>query len=44
MPWLKLLHISAVIVWCGTLLYLPTLIASATGASLLVGGSEAFAI
>lgn len=31
MPWLKLLHISAVIVWCGTLLYLPTLIASATG-------------
>ena len=31
MPWLKLLHISAVIVWCGSLLYLPTLIASATG-------------
>lgn len=31
MPWLKLLHITAVIVWCGTLLYLPTLIASATG-------------
>lgn len=29
MPWLKLLHISAVIVWCGVLLYLPSaLIAS----------------
>jgi protoporphyrinogen IX oxidase len=26
MPWLKLLHISAVIVWCGALLYLPGLI------------------
>lgn len=26
MPWLKLLHISSVIVWCGTLLYLPMLI------------------
>lgn len=23
MPWLKLLHVTAVIVWCGTLLYLP---------------------
>jgi len=31
MPWLKLLHISAVIVWCGALLYLPTLIAAAAG-------------
>lgn len=30
MPWLKLLHISAVIVWCGTLLYLPLAIASTT--------------
>lgn len=26
LPWLKLLHISAVIVWCGSLLYLPMLI------------------
>lgn len=26
MPWLKLLHISAVVVWCGVLLYLPALI------------------
>jgi len=25
-PWLKLLHISAVIVWCGAILYLPTLL------------------
>ncbi len=31
MPWLKLVHITAVILWCGTLLYLPTLIASANG-------------
>jgi uncharacterized membrane protein len=29
MPWLKLLHISAVIVWCGALLYLPAAIAEA---------------
>jgi protoporphyrinogen IX oxidase len=29
MPWLKLLHIAAVIVWCGTLLYLPAAIAAA---------------
>lgn len=26
MPWLKLLHISAVIIWCGSILYLPTLL------------------
>ena len=26
MPWLKMLHMSAVIVWCGTLLYLPLLV------------------
>jgi uncharacterized membrane protein len=25
-PWLKLLHISAVIIWCGSILYLPTLL------------------
>jgi uncharacterized membrane protein len=31
MPWLKLLHISAVIVWCGSLLYLPAAIAAAAG-------------
>ena len=29
MPWLKLLHISAVIIWCGTLLYLPAAILAA---------------
>jgi putative membrane protein len=29
MPWLKLLHISAVILWCGALLYLPAAIAAA---------------
>jgi protoporphyrinogen IX oxidase len=32
MPWLKLLHIGAVIVWCGALLYLPALVAAAAGA------------
>jgi putative membrane protein len=30
-PWLKLLHIAAVIVWCGALLYLPAAIAAAAG-------------
>lgn len=28
MPWLKLLHISAVIIWCGAALYLPLLLRS----------------
>lgn len=31
MPWLKLLHIASVIVWCGALLYLPVAIAAASG-------------
>jgi uncharacterized membrane protein len=30
-PWLKLLHITSVILWCGTLLYLPAAIAAAAG-------------
>ena len=30
MLWLLLLHISAVLCWCGTLLYLPALIAGTT--------------
>jgi protoporphyrinogen IX oxidase len=30
MLWLLLLHISAVVCWCGSLLYLPALIASTT--------------
>jgi protoporphyrinogen IX oxidase len=29
MPWLKLLHITAVVLWCGTLLYLPGAISAA---------------
>lgn len=29
MPWLKLFHITAVVVWCGALLYLPAAIAAA---------------
>ncbi|MDA7415020.1 CopD family protein [Xenophilus arseniciresistens] len=32
MPWLKLLHICAVILWCGALLYLPLAVAAAGGA------------
>lgn len=28
MPWLKLLHFAALLCWCGSLLYLPALIAS----------------
>lgn len=31
MPWLKILHISAVIVWCGALLYLPLAVAATGG-------------
>ncbi|GGJ83681.1 CopD family protein [Pseudomonas matsuisoli] len=30
MPLIKLLHISALICWCGTLLYLPALVAAGT--------------
>ncbi|MFC7369939.1 MULTISPECIES: CopD family protein [Vreelandella] len=26
MPWLKLLHIAALVIWCGALLYLPALL------------------
>ena len=26
MPWLKLLHIAALVIWCGSLLYLPALL------------------
>lgn len=45
MPWLKLLHISAVIVWCGALLYLPALVAAAagsrsTGTATAIGGTR----
>ncbi len=28
MPWLKLLHVAAVVIWCGALLYLPVVIAA----------------
>jgi len=31
-PWLKLFHITAVIVWCGALLYLPTAIGALASA------------
>lgn len=30
MPWLKLLHMSAVIIWCGALLYLPGAVAASS--------------
>ena len=30
MPWLKLLHIAAMLVWCGALLYLPAAVAAGT--------------
>ena len=29
MPWLKLLHIAALVIWCGALLYLPALLLQA---------------
>lgn len=38
MPWLKLLHVTAVIVWCGTLLYLPF----ALSAPRVAGSTVAF--
>ncbi len=31
MPWLKLFHVSAVILWAGALLYLPLAIAASSG-------------
>lgn len=31
MPWLKMLHVAAIISWCGLLLYLPAVIAQAAG-------------
>jgi protoporphyrinogen IX oxidase len=31
-PWLKLLHITAVILWCGSLLYLPAALAASASA------------
>lgn len=34
MPWLKLLHIAALIVWCGALLYLPGAIAASSARSV----------
>lgn len=29
MPWLKLLHIAALVIWCASLLYLPALLSQA---------------
>lgn len=40
MPWLKLLHITAVVVWCGSLLYLPSII-GAVAATPLRGPHDA---
>lgn len=40
MPWLKILHIVALISWCGTLLYLPAMIAQA---ARLTAGPATFA-
>lgn len=36
MLWLLLLHISAVVCWCGSLLYLPALIAGVAAQSILI--------
>lgn len=41
MPWLKLLHITAVIVWCGALLYLPTAIAATAGPAARAAPADA---
>ena len=42
MPWLKMLHIAAIVCWCGLLLYLPALIAHAGGRTP-TDGSPTFA-
>jgi uncharacterized membrane protein len=34
MPWLKFLHIAAVVVWCGALLYLPSIIGAVAATAL----------
>ena len=41
MPWLKTLHVAAIICWCGLLLYLPALIAQAGGRSGAAGSTGA---
>ncbi|CAM4100048.1 CopD family protein [Vreelandella rituensis] len=40
MPWLKLLHIIALVVWCGALLYLPALIIQSLQARLDAGFAQ----
>jgi putative membrane protein len=40
-PWLQLLHISAVIVWCGSLLYLPALLRQCALLPLVPGTATA---
>jgi uncharacterized membrane protein len=40
-PWLKLLHITAVIVWCGALLYLPAALAAAASSAALATPAHA---
>lgn len=44
MPWLKLLHISAVIVWCGALLYMPSAIAASIHAQAASDASGSAAV
>ncbi|MBS9404013.1 CopD family protein [Halomonas sp. TRM85114] len=40
MPWIKVLHIAALVCWCGTLLYLPAMIAHL---ARVTSGTSAFA-
>lgn len=41
MPWIKILHIVALVCWCGTLLYLPAMIAQS---ARVTSDAPAFAI
>ncbi|WP_460427810.1 CopD family protein [Azotobacter armeniacus] len=40
MPWLLVLHIVFLLIWCGALFYLPALIASSTGNNFEVSSRE----
>lgn len=41
MPWLLVLHIAALLVWCGALLYLPALIAAGRAGEPFAPAAEA---
>ncbi|WP_346797784.1 CopD family protein [Halomonas sp. Bachu 37] len=40
MPWLKLLHIIALVIWCGSLIYLPALVTQSMRARVDAGFAQ----